>query len=112
MKCTICGATKGTINHHVSYSPEKTVPLCYCCHGEVHNNPDHQLYPKDERPQLEDQSRVAVRIPSLLNKAIKRYVKTGIYMNESDFVRAAIREKLESVGKEFLKEEIQKEKES
>jgi len=59
-----------------------------------------------------NQERIATRLPSPLRRAMKRYVEADTHMNESDFVRAAIREKLESVGKEFLKEEIQKEKES
>jgi len=59
-----------------------------------------------------NQERIAIRLPIPLRKAMKSYVEADTHMNESDFVRAAIREKLEDVGREFLKEEIQKRKEN
>ena len=37
--------------HHVSYEPEKTIPVCSSCHGKIHHTPDF-------RPDLEpDMSR-------------------------------------------------------
>ncbi len=37
-KCEICGSTKKTIKHHVSYNPEITQILCYSCHKKGHNS--------------------------------------------------------------------------
>jgi len=39
-----------------------------------------------------------VRVPNKLRKRVKSIVEKGGYMNESDFVRDAIREKLTKMG--------------
>jgi Arc/MetJ-type ribon-helix-helix transcriptional regulator len=41
---------------------------------------------------------VGSKIPSSLKGAIERAVKTGSYLNISDFIRDAIKEKLEREG--------------
>lgn len=37
MKCFKCGKEKETINHHISYNPEKIVDCCRSCHKKIHN---------------------------------------------------------------------------
>jgi len=39
--------------------------------------------------------RIGVRIPKQLKKAMEQLVKKGLYINESDLVREALREKVE-----------------
>lgn len=38
-KCAICGRTdsKRWINHHVDYSKDKTIRLCFVCHEICHH---------------------------------------------------------------------------
>ena len=54
--CTICGIlNRCTISHHIEYTPkEKTVQLCYSCHGKLHNSRDLQDktgIPAPDRPR-------------------------------------------------------------
>ena len=44
----------------------------------------------------ENERVVSVRIPASLKREMDKAIKHGIYMNQSDFVRTAIRKLLES----------------
>jgi Arc/MetJ-type ribon-helix-helix transcriptional regulator len=50
---------------------------------------------------------VGSKIPSSLKGAIERAVKTGSYLNISDFIRDAIKEKLEREGFWTRPQEVQ-----
>lgn len=34
--CLVCGEVKGLHNHHVSWNPSRTVPVCSACHSLIH----------------------------------------------------------------------------
>lgn len=37
------------IDHHISYNPEKTIPVCSSCHGKIHHSDEYlELKPKDK----------------------------------------------------------------
>lgn len=38
IKCTKCGSTSYVENHHISYNPEITTPVCIFCHANQHPN--------------------------------------------------------------------------
>jgi hypothetical protein len=41
-QCEICDSyTEDVEDNHISYTPERTVTLCYDCHAEVHNTDKH-----------------------------------------------------------------------
>lgn len=44
-ECVECGDTENIDQHHTSYEPEKTVPLCRSCHRQVHEDESHELHP-------------------------------------------------------------------
>lgn len=48
--CVLCGDSK-TLQHHTNYAEDETVPVCYTCHGAIHADEDHSLYPEDEKPE-------------------------------------------------------------
>lgn len=51
-QCIECGESgKETVQHHVSYEDDETVPVCRTCHPRIHANSDHPLYPPD-RPDI------------------------------------------------------------
>lgn len=43
---------------------------------------------------MSKKTQVSFRLPITLKKLITKYVENGLYINESDFIRSAIREKL------------------
>ncbi len=45
-----------------------------------------------------EDEKITVRVPKALRGMITKALKHGSYMNESDFVRTAIREKLTRMG--------------
>jgi len=47
-ECVECGATEQIHQHHITYEPEKTVPLCASCHRKVHHDESHDLYPEQD----------------------------------------------------------------
>ena len=49
-ECAECGEQKNVDEHHISYNPESTVPLCRSCHKKVHADESHPYYP-DDRPE-------------------------------------------------------------
>jgi len=49
VKCYNCGLEEATLDHHVSYGRDETVPLCRDCHYEVHGDREHPYFPKDSR---------------------------------------------------------------
>ncbi len=36
-KCFKCGTSESLINHHISYSPPKSVICCRSCHRKIHH---------------------------------------------------------------------------
>lgn len=48
MICLICDTTEKVINHHLSYEPEITIPLCTLCHKHVHLTTKFPKKPKKE----------------------------------------------------------------
>lgn len=49
IKCTLCGKildpfSKNTIQHHISYEPEKKIYVCRSCHRKIHSR--HEKYPE------------------------------------------------------------------
>ena len=40
--CYFCSSEEKVISHHVSYSPEITIELCYSCHNKIHHVMDNQ----------------------------------------------------------------------
>lgn len=48
-QCIECGSSqKETVQHHVSYADDETVPVCLSCHQQIHADKDHPLFPEDE----------------------------------------------------------------
>jgi len=45
--CAECGSSDYVEQHHTSYDPENTVPLCRSCHQQVHADESHRLHPDD-----------------------------------------------------------------
>jgi len=39
-KCFICKEEKKLLTHHISYFPEKTIKICYSCHGKISQRVD------------------------------------------------------------------------
>lgn len=47
-QCIECGSQqKETVQHHVSYADDETVPVCHSCHQHIHDDETHPLYPED-----------------------------------------------------------------
>ncbi|KKL50949.1 hypothetical protein LCGC14_2300370, partial [marine sediment metagenome] len=47
--CELCLKVKSTLNHHITYNPEKIVHVCHSCHGKIHSKPfPHALW-KEKR---------------------------------------------------------------
>ena len=36
--CFVCGSEEKIVQHHVSYFPEKTIPVCLNCHTKIHGD--------------------------------------------------------------------------
>lgn len=46
MSCALCGGPE-QIGHHVSYDPERRVPVCRSCHSIIHSHrSEHSLLPE------------------------------------------------------------------
>lgn len=46
MSCVCCGGPE-QIGHHVSYDPERRVPVCRSCHSSIHSHwSEHSLLPE------------------------------------------------------------------
>ena len=37
-ECVVCGASDDLVDHHVSYDPPETVPVCRSCHTRIHKD--------------------------------------------------------------------------
>ena len=48
--------------------------------------------------------RVAARVPATLKDLMRRYILRDTHLNESDFIREAIREKIQREAPELLRE--------
>ena len=86
MKCTICGAAKGIINHHTCYENDNTVPLCRSCHKKVHSKLDHTLHPIDEK----EFKHLGIRIPTGLMEELDGHIERETHVSKSDLVRDAL----------------------
>lgn len=49
-----------------------------------------------------EQAQITLRLPSILRNKISRLVEKGLFLNQSDFVRTAIRKQLETEEKSNL----------
>lgn len=98
-QCVICGSTENLVHHHISYNPEEIVFLCRSCHGKVHASPDAPTPP----PNFYTGVVAATRVPEPMSELMERYVERGTYLSESEFIRQAIREKLERDVPAWLK---------
>lgn len=62
-ECFVCGARDNTVEHHVSYDPEETVPTCRSCHTKIHKLDDFrpdltpENVPEERRHTLDEDSR-------------------------------------------------------
>lgn len=89
--CEKCGSTEYLQSHHISYIPEVLQTLCVNCHIAVHNHGTGN--PKN--PTRKSTEHLGIRLPRNLKKLLSEYIILDTHMNESEFVRQAIREKLE-----------------
>lgn len=48
--------------------------------------------------------RVAARVPATLKDLMKKYIEMDTHLNESDFIREAIREKIQREAPDLYKE--------
>lgn len=63
-ECRGCGQNRSDcVAHHVSYEPEKVVPMCPDCHGRLHKDDDYLpgLTPFLSRTEAEDRGLVTIR---------------------------------------------------
>ena len=93
MKCAICGTEESIINHHTSYDPEETVPLCRSCHMKLHNGSIKSDIPA---PTLPYPIHPTVQISKVDDKKIKFLVEQGHFLNRTDFTRIAVRTHLKN----------------
>lgn len=62
MRCVSCGTRAGVIGHHVSYDPERRVPVCGPCHTSIHSqHNDHELAP-DYLPLSKTRTKTGIKI--------------------------------------------------
>lgn len=54
--------------------------------------------------QRKDESVVAARVPMKLKELVAEYIRRDTHMNESDFIRDAIREKIHRDAPELYKQ--------
>jgi len=61
LRCTSCGEdASGWVGHHVSYDPERRMPVCKSCHGRIHSHRStHSLLP-DYMPLKKTRSKTGV----------------------------------------------------
>jgi len=53
-RCRACWRVKECLAHHISYVPEKVVPVCYDCHGKIHSERPLFDHLKPERGRLKE----------------------------------------------------------
>lgn len=93
----VCAACKTpleapVVRHHVSYDPEKTVQVHKRCHMEIHHTDKHpELRPCDHRCAWN--FRLHRRMAQLVDEIVRKW-----YNSRGEFVREAVREKLERMG--------------
>jgi len=61
-QCKECGTEDNLNQHHTSYADNTKVWLCDSCHGKVHQDPSHELYP-DYEMERHDSHRTTINIP-------------------------------------------------
>lgn len=92
-KCVICGS-KPTINHHLSYGANRTIPLCNTCHMKVHHDKKHFFYPLDKNTK----SWISINLQKTMHTFIKEIIKENpLYKSVNEFCIVAIREKIEKI---------------
>lgn len=85
--CVACGKSGRIHQHHLSYTPEVTIPLCVSCHRKIHQHP--------------------LNIPEKYRREIGNSVRGGFYMSPRDFVETAIRRELyEPTSKSIITEKL------
>lgn len=79
-ECVVCGAGD-VLDHHVSYNPEETVPVCRSCHTRIHKDdafrpgltpdyvPEGRQFPKNRNgTTIHLKDRVHSRLTNFANK--------------------------------------------
>jgi Arc/MetJ-type ribon-helix-helix transcriptional regulator len=56
--------------------------------------------------------RVTARVPASLKDLMRKYVERDTHLNESDFIRDAIREKIQKDAPDLIQDLFQKDRES
>ena len=108
MSCVECGSIEKLQVHHTSYFPIKTEILCVICHQKEHKN--HGVgSAKFEKLGLGESKNVTMvcRITHKTREAINKIIIMDTHLNESDFIRAAIREKILRDAPQLLKEMLE-----
>jgi hypothetical protein len=71
VRCRGCWEVKTCILHHVSYVPEKTVPMCHDCHDRLHD--DDSAYLSHLEPDMS--RREAEAINPMLKTGIDEWIE-------------------------------------
>lgn len=64
--CVVCSDREASIQHHINYERDDTVPVCGPCHDTIHMDSNHEFYPDDPENANEyhyGDSSVSKRIP-------------------------------------------------
>ena len=76
MKCELCSHT-ATEKHHITYYPERTIPVCEFHGDDIHNRPSNysQLlqYKKDDSQKFYNQQKRIYKFLKYLNDEKKRH---------------------------------------
>lgn len=100
--CYTCGSQEGLEDHHISYYPEITIPLCKDCHHTVHHGDDLDgLEPINSRPVKTKilprlQEMIHEEIETIYGKRRKVYEAAGTTTMKG-FIEMAIRDEIKKV---------------
>jgi len=89
LKCEECGSIENLQKHHVSYDPEEIQILCNVCHFNFHGHGVGKPSGYGKHYNV-----VSSCVPSKLKGIIRECIEQSVYVNESEFIREAIREKI------------------
>lgn len=107
----MCAKHKGSViqTHHISYDPEITIDILKSLHQQYHKH--WTGLGKGEQNTSYNKTIISFRIPRGLRKIMNKMVLLGGYINEPDFIRETIREKIQHDAPYLIKEMFERKEE-